>query len=182
MQDHEIIALYFERDERAIAETAGKYGTYCHSIAVNILADQMDAEECVNDTWLRTWNAIPPHRPDILRVFIGKITRNLALDKYKARTAEKRFGGEFALSLDELDECVGTDESAEESIVGETISRFLQGQPELSRKMFVCRYFYCDSIRDIADRFQVTEGKVKTTLFRVRGKLREYLETEGISV
>lgn len=182
MQDHEIIALYFDRDERAIEKTAERYGAYCRSIAMNILSDEQDAEECVNDTWLRTWNAIPPTRPNVLRVFLGKITRNLAIDKYKARTAEKRLGGEFAVSLEELGDCIGVEESRDSAAIGESISRFLRGQAALSRKIFVCRYFYCDSIADIAHRFGVGEGKVKTTLFRMRTKLREHLEKEGISV
>lgn len=182
MQDHDIIELYFARDERAIAVTAAQYGGYCHSIAMNILSCESDAEECVNDTWLRAWNAIPPTRPNALRVFVGKITRNLALDRYRARTAEKRAGGEFAMSLDELDECVGVVDERESILIGESISKFLRTQPELARKMFVCRYFYCDSIADIARRFRVGEGMVKSTLFRVRGKLRDHLEKEGISV
>ena len=182
MQDHDIIELYFARDERAIAATAAQYGGYCHSIAMNILSCESDAEECVNDTWLRAWNAIPPTRPNALRVFVGKITRNLALDRYRARTAEKRAGGEFAMSLDELDECVGVTDESESALIGESISKFLRTQPELARKMFVCRYFYCDSIADIAQRFCVGEGMVKSTLFRVRGKLRDHLEKEGISV
>ena len=182
MQDQEIIELYFARDERAIAATAAQYGGYCQSIAMNILSDMLDAEECVNDTWLRTWNAIPPTRPNVLRVFVGKITRNLALDRYRARTAEKRAGGEFAVSLDELDECVGVTDEGDSALIGESISNFLRTQPELARKMFVCRYFYCDSIADIARRFRVGEGMVKSTLFRVRARLRDHLEKEGISV
>lgn len=182
MQDNDIIALYFDRNEKAIAATEEKYGGYCRSIAMNILSDEMDAEECVNDTWLRTWNAIPPSRPSVLRVFVGKITRNLALDKYKAKTAEKRAGGEFAVSLDELDECIGTIDERESAEIGESISKFLRGQPETARKMFVCRYFYCDPIADIARRFHTSEGRVKSTLFRMRGKLRDHLESEGISV
>ena len=182
VQDHDIIELYFARDERAISETAQKYGGYCESIAMNILSDRMDAEECVNDTWLRTWNAIPPTRPSVLRVFLGKITRNLSLDKYKARTAEKRAGGEFAVSLDELDECIGAVDERESALIGESISRFLRTEGEEARKMFVCRYYYCDSIADIAKRFRVSEGKVKTLLFRVRGRLRNHLEKEGIAL
>ena len=182
MQDNDIIALYFARNEKAIEATQEKYGGYCHSIAMNILSDSLDAEECVNDTWLRTWNAIPPTRPNVLRVFVGKITRNLALDKYKARTAEKRAGGEFAVSLDELDECIGVMDERETALIGESISKFLRTQPETARRMFVCRYFYCDSIADIARRFRVGEGMVKSTLFRMRGKLRDHLEREGISV
>ncbi len=182
MEDRDIIEMYFARDERAIAETSEKYGGYCGSIAMNILSSREDAEECLNDTWLRAWNSIPPHRPNVLRVFLGKITRNLALDKYRARTAEKRVGGEFAVSLDELDECVGTVDESESAEIGESISRFLRTQPKETRSIFVCRYFYCDSIGDIARRFGISEAKVKTLLFRTRNKLKIHLEGEGIKV
>lgn len=182
MEDHDIIALYFERNEQAIGETSRKYGGYCGSIAMNILSSAEDTEECLNDTWLRTWNSIPPSRPNVFRVFLGKITRNLALDKYKARNAEKRAGGEFAMSLDELNECVGTEDDRDTSVIGESISRFLRGQPRETRSVFVCRYFYCDSIADIARRFGISEGKVKTLLFRTRAKLKIHLEGEGITV
>ena len=182
MEDHDIIALYFERDERAIAETEGKYGGYCGSIAMNILSSPEDTEECLNDTWLRAWNSIPPNRPNVLRVFLGKITHNLALDKYKARNAEKRVGGEFAMSLDELDQCVGTEDDRDSAMIGESISRFLRTQPKETRSVFVCRYFYCDSIAEIARRFGMSEGKVKTLLFRTRNRLKIHLEGEGITV
>lgn len=182
MEDHDIISLYFARNERAILATSEKYGGYCGSIAMNILSSHEDTEECLNDTWLRTWNSIPPHRPNILRVFVGKITRNLALDKYKARNAEKRAGGEFAMSLEELGECIGVSEEKESAEIGASISRFLHAQPKETRSVFVCRYFYCDSIADIARRFGMSEGKVKTLLFRTRSKLKIHLEEEGITV
>ena len=182
MEDRDIIEMYFARDERAISATSVKYGGYCGSIAMNILSSREDTEECLDDTWLRAWNSIPPHRPDILRVFLGKITRNLALDKYRTRTAEKRAGGEFAVSLDELDECVGAVDERESAEIGESISRFLRTQPKETRSVFVCRYFYCDSIADIAKRFGISEAKVKTLLFRTRNKLKIHLEGEGITV
>ena len=182
MEDRDIIEMYFARDERAISETSSKYGSYCGSIAMNILGSREDTEECVNDTWLRAWNSIPPHRPNLLRVFLGKIARNLALDRYKARTAEKRMGGEFAMSLDELDDCIGTVDERESAEIGESISRFLRTQPKETRSVFVCRYFYCDSISDIARRFGISEAKVKTLLFRTRSKLKIHLEGEGITV
>ena len=182
MEDRDIIEMYFARTERAIAETSGKYGAYCTTIAMNILSSREDTDECLNDTWLRAWNSIPPNRPNVLRVFLGKITRNLALDKYRARTAEKRVGGEFAVSLDELDECVGAVDERESAEIGESISRFLRTQPKETRSVFVCRYFYCDSISDIARRFGISEAKVKTLLFRTRSKLKIHLEGEGITV
>ena len=168
MEDLEIIELYWSRDECAIGETAAKYGSYCGSIVMNILASAEDTEECLNDTWLRTWNSIPPTRPNVLRVFVGKIARNLALDKYKARNAEKRAGGEFAMSLDEWDECVGVEDERESRVIGESISRFLRTQPRDARSIFVCRYFYCDSVSDISRRFGMSESKVKSMLFRTR--------------
>ena len=182
MEDRDIIEMYFARNEKAISETADKYGSYCGSIAMNILSSREDTEECLDDTWLRAWNSIPPHRPNLLRVFLGKITRNLALDRYKARTAEKRAGGEFAMSLDELDECIGAVDERESAEIGESISRFLRTQPKETRSVFVCRYFYCDSIADIAKRFGISEAKVKTLLFRTRNKLKIHLEGEGITV
>ena len=182
MEDRDIIEMYFARDERAISATSVKYGGYCGSIAMNILSSREDTEECLNDTWLRAWNSIPPHRPDILRVFLGKITRNLALDRYKAQTAQKRAGGELAVSLDELDECIGIVDERESAEIGESISRFLRTQPKETRSVFVCRYFYCDSIADIARRFGISEAKVKTLLFRTRSKLKIHLEGEGITV
>ena len=182
MEDHDIIALYFARDERAVRETADKYGSYCASIAMNILTSREDTEECLNDTWLRAWGSIPPTRPNVLRVFLGKITRNLALDKYKARTAEKRLGGEFAMSLDELDECIGTEDARDHVALGEIISRFLREQTREARGVFVCRYYYCDSVGDLAKRFGISEGKVKSVLHRMRLRLKRYLEGEGNTV
>lgn len=183
MDDSRIIALYFQRDEQAIRETASKYGVACQKIAMNILSNLQDAEECVNDTYLRTWNAIPPERPQKLGAFVGKITRHLALDKYKAAHAAKRQADTFALSLDELgDAFPSKDFHAEEDAraIGDAINSFLRKETETSRKIFVCRYFFGDSIEDICSRFHVSEAKVKSSLFRSRNRLRTHLEKEGI--
>ncbi len=185
MDDAGIVTLYWSRDEAAIAETAKKYEPYCMKIAMNILGDRSDSEECVNDTLLGAWKSIPPHRPTHLAAYLGKITRNLAINRYKARYADKRAAGEFAVSLDELDECIpGGDhmekQNAEE--VGACISEFLRGQKPLERRAFVCRYFYSESIAQIAERFGVSEGQIKSMLFRTRGKLKLFLEQEGINV
>lgn len=184
MEDTKIIELYEARSERAIAETASKYGAYLDTIAFNILQDREDAEECVSDTYLKTWNAIPPKKPSVLRTFIGKITRNLALDQYDRRTAQKRGGGEVALCLDELEECLGAEDSALAEIEGKDlaglIDRFLENQKPELRKMFVRRYWYLDSIHDVSEKFGCGESRVKTTLFRMREELREYLESEGV--
>ena len=189
MEDQQIVDLYWERDERAIAESDAKYGRYCTQIALNILDNAQDAEECVNDTYLRAWNAIPPSRPTKLGAFLGKITRNLSLDRYKAKKTAKRGNSLFLVSLDELSECIpdgstgfgsGFDDETEARRIGECINRFLRKQSGEVRDVFICRYFYSDSIGEIARRFGLSESKVKSMLHRARGKLKKLLESEGI--
>lgn len=191
MEDREIVDLYWERDERAIAETAAKYGRYCMQISLNILENGQDAEECVNDTYLRAWEAIPPARPTKLGAFLGKIARNISLDRYRAKHTNKRGVSLFVESLDELDDCVpfggqtfgsGFDDEMESRRVGEAINRFLRKQGAEARDVFICRYFYSDSIGEIASRFGLSESKVKSMLFRTRHKLRKFLEGEGIQI
>ncbi len=185
MEDSKIIDLYWQRCESAISETALKYGTYCLKISMNILKNRNDGEECVNDTYMQTWNAIPPERPSCFSAYLAKIVRNLSINRYRSLHAEKRAGDRFAMSLDELSECVPSGASYSQSDVdsiGDAINSFLKTQPADSRKVFVRRYFYCDAVSDIADRFGFTEGKVKSTLFRMREKLKLHLEKEGIAV
>lgn len=185
MGDLEIIELYFARDERAISATSEKYGAYCHTVANNILTDDFESEECVNDTYLRTWNTIPPTRPSVFRAFLAKITRGLALDRIDKRNAAKRGGGEVAVSLDELSECVGEGdvlERLELQELGDIITAFLRGERELVRNIFIRRYFYLDSIAAIAKRFFIGEGRVKTILHRARVALGQRLMKEGICV
>lgn len=186
MNDEAIVELYFQRNETALEESRRAYGAYCMKIAMNILSSGPDSEECVNDTWLGAWRSIPPKRPENLAAYLGKLTRNLAINRYRMRHAEKRAGDEFALSLEELDACVPGDRSAdpasEAGQVGESISAFLRTQKPLDRRVFVCRYFYCDSIAEIAERFGISESRVKSLLFRMRGKLRTHLEQDGITV
>ncbi|MCQ2425391.1 MAG: sigma-70 family RNA polymerase sigma factor [Lachnospiraceae bacterium] len=186
MEDAALVTLFFERNEEALVLAEKQYGAYCFTIAKNILNSDPDAEECVNDVWLRAWNAIPPARPAVLSSFLGKIARNLAIDRCRKKQAEKRAGGEYALSLEELNECTGgigmATEDAERMELGAKISAFLRGEPTEARKIFVCRYFYCDSVKDIAARFGISEAKVKSALFRTRGRLKTYLEKEGIPV
>ena len=186
MEDEQIIRLYFDRNETAISETDKKYGSYCMKIAMNILSSEPDSEECINDVWLKMWNSIPPSRPQNLAAYAGKITRNLSINKYKMRYAEKRIEGEFAVSLDELDDCVPggdtMDTEQQAKLIGKSISDFLRGQKELARKVFVCRYFYCDSVSEIAERFGISESHVKTLLLRTRSKLKTHLEREGVTV
>lgn len=183
VEDHAIVELYFARDENAIAETAKKFGAYCRTIAYNILASRRDAEECENDTWLAAWNSIPPNRPGRLAPYLGRITRNLALDRHDYATARKR-GGTLGGVLLELDECLpapGTvAEHAEAAETARQISAFLRTLPQESRGIFLRRYWYCDATADIAKRYHVSESKVRVTLHRVRGKLKHYLEQEGV--
>lgn len=184
MEDNQIIDLYFARSEAAIAQTAAKYGNYCYRIADNILSSREDAQECVNDTYLAAWNAMPPKRPGILSAFLGKITRNISLDRWKRRTARKRGGGEAALSLEELDECLTGGQLPEREVerreLLRAINRFLDALPETQRDIFVCRYWYLDSIEDIGTRFGYSQSKVTTILFRLRKKLAAHLEKEGL--
>ena len=186
MEDAAIVELYWQRQERAIAETKTKYGTYCQTIARRILIDARDAEECVNDTYFGAWNAMPPHRPASLSTFLGKITRNLSLKKWRARSAAKRGSGEVALSLDELQDCVGSSSSVEEHVEAEELARiidvFLAGLGAEDRRMFVCRYWHFDSIGEIAQRFGFSQSKVKMSLKRTRDKLAIYLEQEGVNL
>ena len=183
MQDIEIIDLFFARDQRAITATSEKYNSYCIKIAMNILHNENDSEECVSDAYLATWNSIPPTRPSSLSAYIAKLTRNFALNRYKAMTAERRGGGEFAVSLDELDECVAdqTSSLADENL-GDLISKFLYTQSKETRQVFVRRYFYNDSIADISQRFTMSEPKIKSMLHRTRISLRAFLLEHDIQV
>lgn len=184
MNDEQIVDLYWARNEAAINETAVKYGSYCHSIAQNILDNRDDAEECVNDTWLDAWNSMPPHRPSILSTFLGKITRRISIDKWRHGNAKKRGGGQVPLVLEELEDCVsdGTsiEDEAERKLLAEVIASFVQALPETEQKVFLCRYWYMDSVGSIATRFRFSESKVKSMLRRTRERLRKRLELEGL--
>ncbi|MCL2634404.1 MAG: sigma-70 family RNA polymerase sigma factor [Oscillospiraceae bacterium] len=184
MTDMEILDLYRERSESAITETAKQYNSYCIAIAMNILHNREDAEECVNDTYFKAWNSIPPQCPVKFSSFLGRITRNLSINKYNARKAKKRNSGENALLLSELETCLPSADNVEkkidEAILGETIDRFLSSVTRNERVFFVRRYWYNDSVADIAKRFSVGESKVAVSLFRTRKKLKAYLEKEGI--
>ena len=186
MEDATIVELYWQRHERAIEESKSKYGAYCRAIAQRILNDVRDAEECVNDTYLGAWNAMPPHRPASLGTFLGKITRNLSLKRWRMLSAAKRGGGEVALSLDELEECVSADGSVDDGLEAEELAKmlngFLAGLPKDDRRMFMCRYWHFDSIGDIARRFGFTESKVKMSLKRTRDKLAGHLKREGVNL
>ncbi|MDD5940748.1 MAG: RNA polymerase sigma factor [Lachnospiraceae bacterium] len=179
--DAEIIRRFFDRDESAIRDTQDKYSRYCGSIAHGLLASAEDAGECLNDTWLRAWNTIPPENPQSLRAYLGKITRNLAVDRIRRDSAAKRGGKEAVLALDELAECESAsaddvEEKAAQSALGEVINRFLDAQDRERRALFVERYYYADSIADIAAHHSMSESAVKVTLFRMRKELKKELE------
>ena len=186
MDDSKIVQLYWDRDEQAIPATSDKYGTYCISIAQNILGNQEDAEECVNDTYMSAWNSMPPHRPRILSVFLGKITRNLSLNRYKQNTAGKRGGREVPVVLDEIAELVSDTGSVEQEVdrkeLVKAIDAFLDRLPTDKRSIFICRYWYFDSVSKIAARFGMTENHVSVTLNRLRVKLHNDLLERGFDL
>ena len=185
MQDEMIVELFWQRNESALKEAEDKYHSYLQKIAYNILADLEDAREAVNETLLRAWNSIPPHRPDILRTYLGKITRQLSIDVYRREHRQKRIASEFTVSLDELGDIVSdkdTPESLDSKLLGEAIDRYLMAQSYDARTAFVQRYYFGDTVREIAERQNATESKVKSMLFRTRQGLKEYLEKEGYEI
>ncbi len=186
MEDSRIVDLYWQRDEGAISASAEKYGKYCNHIAYNILYSSEDAEECVNDTWLRAWNAIPPQRPVQLSTYLGKITRNLALNKCKSANAKKRGGGQTAAALAELEECIAgrshVEDFIDESVLTEAINSFLRGLPKVNRVIFVKRYWYMTPVKEIAAELSMRENRVATMLFRMRKELKACLEKEDIQL
>ena len=185
MEDSEIIRLYWERSGDAIAATAGKYGGYCRAIARNILGSEEDAEECVNDAWLKLWNAIPPQRPARLSAFLGRVVRNLALDRFQRARAEKRGGG-LEPVLEELSDCVSGGESVEQAIdraeLLAAINGFLGSLPKQKRDLFVLRYWYARPIGDIAAQQNMSVGSVTMSLKRSREKLKAYLTERGFEL
>ena len=186
MDDKQIIELYNLRDEQAIKHTESKYGRYCFSIAKNILSNEQDCEECVNDTWNRAWNAIPPKNPNNFRLFLGKIVRNLAIDKVKSESCQKRGGSEFTLALDEIGDIVSGDDTFEQNIEYEMLVKslnvFLRSLPERERNVFINRYFYIMPIEDIAKKYSLSAQNVHKILSRTRIKLKEYLRVEGYQI
>lgn len=186
MEDSKIIQLYWDRNESAIPATSEKYGAYCTSIARNILKNEEDTEECINDTYLNAWNAMPPQRPSVLSAFLGRITRNLSFNRYKLLHTQKRGGGELPLILSELGDCVSGKEGVEQEMDRKEllaeINGFLAGLSKEKRQMFVRRYWYAESVKEIAKRFGVSEGSVTMTLKRVRVQLKEVLVEQGYSL
>ncbi len=185
MDDSKIIALYFERNETAIKETETKFGKLCFSISHNILKNRTDAEECVNDTYLGIWNAIPPERPKNFMAFISKIARNISLKRLEYNLAKKRACAE-PIEFSELQEVLA-DESAffedhTEEDLGKLIGDFLKTEKESARNVFLRKYWFFDSIEDISKRYHFSESKVKSMLFQTRNKLRQYLINKGVTV
>ncbi len=183
MEDDKIVSLYWSRDEQAIGETEKKYGCYLAKIAYNILSDLEDSKESVNDTYLKAWDSIPPHKPSILSTYLGKITREASIDMFRKRTSAKRQASAYAVSLSELEECVAggdtTTEDADLHALVETINTFLRTLSPEARNTFVGRYYFMDSIREIASYYGMSETKVKSMLHRTRIGLKTNLEQEG---
>lgn len=184
MEDNRIVDLYWARSENAINETALKYGKYCYAIAYNILSSSEDADECVNDTYLGAWNSMPPNRPSILSTFLGKITRRISLNRWREKNVNKRGGGEVPLVLDELEDCIPSDNNVENDVqaadLAKVIDNFIIALPNTERRVFVCRYWYLDSIPTICKQFGFSQSKVKSMLYRTRGKLMLHLKEEGV--
>lgn len=183
MNDEKIIELFCRRDEQAIRESMIAYGTYCHKVASGILTDPADAEEAVADTWLAAWDAIPPHNPQCLRLFLGRITRNKALSLWRKHAAQSRGGGQPDLVLEELGECIaggsGPEQIVDTKELGRAVNAFLKNEPVRRRNVFLRRYFYMEDLPDIAKRYGLTESNVRMMLSRTRQRLKKYLQQEG---
>ena len=183
MKDSKIIELYWQREPDAIAETDRKYGSYCFTIAHNILRNREDSEECVNDTWLRAWNVIPPKRPDVLQMFLARITRSIAFNRWSAQNAKKRGGGEIVLVLDEFSECIAgkndVESEIEEKELSECVRLFVRALPVRDGNVFVRRYFFNETITEIAEKYGLSRDNVTVILSRTRKKLKTHLQREG---
>jgi len=186
INDEKILDLFWARSEEALDATMTKYGRILYKVAHNILHDTHDAEECVNDTLLKAWEAIPPKNPEFFGAYLAKITRNFSLQRWRAQGAAKRGGGQSTLILDELGETIPHPSTAEQNFeytqTINAINKYLGNLDEDTRIVFVRRYFFGDSIQDVCDRFSVSQSKVKSMLFRARQKLKTHLEKEGIAI
>ncbi len=182
MQDIQIVNLYINRDETALAETDNKYGKYLKKIAFNLLSEAEDVEECLNDTYMRAWNTIPPNRPEHLNIYLGKIIRGLSVDLIRRKGADKRGGAQYTVAMSELIDCVDSEtvESGYDAkSLGTAVNNFLKGLKPVQRNAFIRRYFFCDSVQEIADGLGYSLSKTKSLLFRMRNALKVYLESEG---
>lgn len=186
LSDAEIIKLYFDRNESAIEATDSKYGNYLFTIGYNILSDKWDSEECMNDTFFRTWNRIPPEKPNILQAFLSKIMRDISIDCYRKKSADKRKASELAVSLEELGDCIVSDSSLEEDYVikslSEILNTFLKDLSKMDRFIFICRYYYCDSVRYIANMLNTSAKTIYRKLEKIRNELRIKIEAEGVNI
>jgi RNA polymerase sigma factor (sigma-70 family) len=182
MNDNEIVELFFQRNPDGIQAAQEKYGAYCLAVARNILGGEEDSQECLNDLWLRAWNAIPPQRPKLLKAWLGKVIRNLAINCREKAAAQKRQGDQYTLSLSELDECIPDPGTAEERTyvreLSVALNAFLATEAALDRKIFVSRYFYCETTVQTAEKLGLTQGQVKVRLHRCRERLRKYLRSQ----
>lgn len=186
LTDEQIIDLYWKRDENAIKQTDRKYGKYLYVIAYNIVHDRLDCEECLNDTYLGTWNRIPPQRPSVFQVFLSRIMRNIAIDKFRHNRATKRVPSEMLVSLEELDDCMPSAPSTEDDLANDRLAKllndFVQALDDRKQFIFVCRYYYADKVSSIAHMLQVGEATVFRELAEIRKNLKNYLEKEGINL
>ena len=185
MDDSKIIELYYAREEQAIAETDTKYGPFCRAIALNILSIREDAEECVNDTWHAAWNRMPPDLPQSLKAFLGRITRNLSISRFRANRAKKRYDG-MEILLSELDDCVpdarGVEDAVDANRLSELISQWLDSLPVETCTLFVRRYWYGDAVKDLARKWNCTPSKMAQRMFVLRRDLKAFLEKKGVTV
>ena len=183
MEDKQIISLYLQRDEKAIEETERKYGKMLNAMARRILADEDDGSECVNDAYLKVWNTIPPTIPKHFSAFLHKVVRTVSIDRFRAKQTRRSKASEYAVSLQELGECIPSNSSPQESLEMEllitSIERYLRSLKTEHRQMFLCRYYFADSIKSISDYFACSEGRVKSILFRIRDGLKTHLKQEG---
>ena len=185
MQDEKIVALYFERNELAIKMSAENYGSYCRKIAMNILSSPEDSEECVNDTWYQAWRSIPPQRPNSLSAYLGRITRNCAISKYRANRAMKRSDG-MTILLSELEDCIPSQSSIEQDLdekhLSECINNWLKAIPSDDRILFVRRYWFGDTVKSLAKESGLSQNQMSWRMFKLRERLKKELEKEGISI
>lgn len=186
MEDAEIVELYWARDEDAVSQTKTKYGAYLNRVAYNILSDLEDSQECVSDTLLAAWRSMPDNRPKNLRTYLGKITRQVSIDLYRRRNRMKRYASEYAISLEELGDSFTDGRTPEDELnarlLTETVNRFLRTLPDEARNTFIGRYYFFDSVKNVARYCGMSESKCKSILYRTRQSLKVYLQKEGFDL
>ena len=182
MNEKVIVNLLWKRSESALQAVRDKYFAYCHTISIKIVLNEQDADECFNDLLLKLWESIPPNKPDNLTAYIGKIMRNISINKYKEKKRQKRNGSDLDISLDGIEGFIGVEDDIDDYIVGELISDYLHTLPKVNRMIFVARYWYFEPISEIAENFNFTESKIKSILYRSKNGLKDFLIKEGISL